>query len=46
MVDAFGVHIRGTFLVDDVPLHQHQHMFDGHFLLNTVTNIQINAELV
>lgn len=35
MVDAFGVHIRGTFLASDAPLHQHQHMSDEHFLLNT-----------
>lgn len=34
-VDAFGVHIRGIFLVSVAPLHQHLHMFDEHFLLNT-----------
>lgn len=36
MAVAFFVRIRGIFLVSDAPLHQHQHMFDEHFLLNTV----------
>lgn len=40
MVDVFGVRIRGIFPVDDVPLHQHPHTFDEHFLPNTKINYQ------
>lgn len=36
MVVVFGVHIRGTFLVNALPSHQHPPMFDEHFLLNTI----------
>lgn len=38
MVDVFGVRIRGIFPADDVPSHQHLHMFDEHFPLNTEIN--------
>lgn len=35
MADAFGVRIRGIFLVNGAPSHLHPHRFDEHFLLNT-----------
>lgn len=37
MVDVFGVHIRGIFLVNDAPSHQHPHTSGEHFPLNTET---------